>query len=120
MFSATMRLPNRTDEQRKARVDKIIQDLGISDCANTRVGSVLTRGISGGERKRTSIAFELVADPTVLFLDEPTTGLDSFTANQIVEMLSRAADEHEKTIVATIHQPSSQIYASFDRLLLLS
>ena len=84
MFSANMRLSNLTVEQRKAKVDKIIDDLGITACANTRIGNVLSRGISGGERKRTSIAYELISDPMLLFLDEPTTGLDSFTANQII------------------------------------
>jgi len=84
MFSANLRLLNHTPEQREAKVNKLIEDLGIQACRNTRIGNVLDRGISGGERKRTSIAFELVSDPTVLFLDEPTTGLDSFTANQII------------------------------------
>ena len=58
----------------------IIDDLKLNNCADTRIGNDIVRGISGGERKRTSIGYDLVADPSVLFLDEPTTGLDSFTA----------------------------------------
>lgn len=78
------------------------------------------RGISGGERKRTSIGVELIFNPPVLFLDEPTTGLDSFTAYNIIQMLSKLAKEKNSTIIATIHQPSSRIFSNFDRLLLLS
>jgi len=76
MFSANVRLPKDvSDDEREKRVKKIIQDLGLESCADTRVGTEFLRGVSGGERKRTCIGMELVLSPKILFLDEPTTGL---------------------------------------------
>ncbi len=83
------------------------------------VGGVDIKGISGGEKKRTSIAFELISDPPVLLLDEPTSGLDSLTAYVIVWYMKRLAKNQNKTIAMTIHQPSSDIYYLFDRLVFL-
>jgi len=77
------------------------------------------KGISGGERKRTSIGYELITDPNLLLCDEPTSGLDSSTALRIVEMLKKEAINHNLTVVCTIHQPSAEIFRTFDRLLLL-
>ena len=76
MFSANLRLPdNVTDAERKKRVDEVIDELSLRHCADTKVGTEFTRGISGGEKKRTCIGMELVLNPKILFLDEPTTGL---------------------------------------------
>lgn len=76
MFSANIRLPKEISySQRVARVIKIISDLGLELCADTRIGTDFERGVSGGERKRTCIGMELVLAPNMLFLDEPTTGL---------------------------------------------
>lgn len=77
------------------------------------------KGLSGGERKRTSIGYELITNPNLLLLDEPTSGLDSTTALQIVKLLKHEAKKG-MTIVCTIHQPSSDIYSQFDRLMMLS
>ena len=79
----------------------------------------MVKGISGGERKRTSIGVELITDPSLIFLDEPTTGLDSFTATSVMETL-RDLSRQGRTIVQTIHQPNSDIYEMFDRLMLLA
>ena len=68
---------------------------------NTKVGNALLRGLSGGERKRTSIGVELITDPSIILLDEPTTGLDSFTAYVIVKLLKEMANKG-KTIIFTI------------------
>jgi ATP-binding cassette subfamily G (WHITE) protein 2 len=74
-FSANLRLPQSvTCEERLRRVEKIIEQLGLTECANTRMGTESQRGVSGGERKRTCIAMEMVLSPSILFLDEPTTG----------------------------------------------
>lgn len=78
----------------------------------------MIKGVSGGERKRTSIGVELITDPSLIFLDEPTTGLDSFTAMSVVETMKELALSG-RTIVSTIHQPSSEIFDSFDRLMLM-
>lgn len=74
--------------------------------------------MSGGERKRTSIAVELISNPSVIFLDEPTSGLDSFTAYTVINVL-KLLSQQGKTVIMTIHSPSSDIYQMFDRLLLL-
>lgn len=75
MFSANVRLSNDvTNEDRRARVEQIIVDLGLQGCAETKVGTEFVRGVSGGERKRACIGMELVLAPKLLFLDEPTTG----------------------------------------------
>ena len=86
---------------------------------DTLVGGPKIKGISGGEKKRTSIAFELISDPAVLMLDEPTSGLDSLTSFVIVKYLKRLAQEQRKTIIMTIHQPNADIFSQFDKLLLL-
>jgi ATP-binding cassette subfamily G (WHITE) protein 2 len=75
VFSANLRLPQSVShKERQERVDTIIEQLGLSKCANTRMGTESERGVSGGERKRTCIAMEMVLKPKILFLDEPTTG----------------------------------------------
>ena len=101
-----------------ARTDEIITMLGLDNCKNTRVGNVLSRGVSGGERKRTSIALELLTDPSVIFLDEPTTGLDSKSALDVAAIIKMLA-ENGRTIITTIHQPSSEIMLRFDRVMCL-
>ena len=89
-FSAALRLSKEFKRQdREVRVNMIINDLGLSACADTRVGSDEVRGVSGGERKRTSIGMELITSPDVLFLDEPTTGLDATTACTVIKLLAR-------------------------------
>lgn len=118
-FSAALRLPSSiSQEEKKQKVDRLIQELGLGRVANSRVGTQLIRGISGGERKRTNIGMELIIDPSVLFLDEPTTGLDASTANSVLLLLKRMAN-HGRTIILSIHQPRYSIYRLFDSLTLL-
>lgn len=73
------------------RVDQVIDDLKLVKCQNTKIGGPLVKGVSGGERKRCSIGVELITDPSLIFLDEPTTGLDSFTAASVMEILRELA-----------------------------
>ncbi|XP_061275708.1 broad substrate specificity ATP-binding cassette transporter ABCG2 isoform X3 [Bos javanicus] len=89
-FSAALRLPTTmTSYEKNERINKVIQELGLDKVADSKVGTQFIRGVSGGERKRTSIAMELITDPSILFLDEPTTGLDSSTANAVLLLLKR-------------------------------
>ncbi|XP_042563190.1 broad substrate specificity ATP-binding cassette transporter ABCG2-like, partial [Clupea harengus] len=120
LFSANLRLPQRQNSSsaKKQRVESIIQELGLQDCADTKIGTEFLRGVSGGERKRCSIGMELITSPSLLFLDEPTTGLDSNTANSIMALLHRLS-RSGKTIIFSIHQPRYSIFRRFDQLTLL-
>uniref|UniRef100_A0A668AF73 Broad substrate specificity ATP-binding cassette transporter ABCG2 n=1 Tax=Myripristis murdjan TaxID=586833 RepID=A0A668AF73_9TELE len=118
-FSAALRLPSSVPQREKeARVNHLIRELGLTKVADSKVGTQMIRGISGGERKRTNIGMELIIDPSVLFLDEPTTGLDASTANSVLLLLKRMAS-HGRTIIMSIHQPRYSIYRLFDTLTLL-
>ncbi|XP_034451792.1 broad substrate specificity ATP-binding cassette transporter ABCG2d isoform X2 [Hippoglossus hippoglossus] len=118
-FSAALRLPSSVPQREKeARVNHLIKELGLTKVADSKVGTQMIRGISGGERKRTNIGMELIIDPSVLFLDEPTTGLDASTANSVLLLLKRMAN-HGRTIIMSIHQPRYSIYRLFDTLTLL-
>lgn len=86
----------------------------------SQIGSVHRKILSGGERKRVSIGVELISDPSLIMLDEPTSGLDSFKARSICKLLHDLARMKGKTIVATIHQPSSEAFFYFDRLILMA
>eukprot|EP00008_Paramoeba_atlantica_P007770 CAMPEP_0201489170 /NCGR_PEP_ID=MMETSP0151_2-20130828/21059_1 /ASSEMBLY_ACC=CAM_ASM_000257 /TAXON_ID=200890 /ORGANISM="Paramoeba atlantica, Strain 621/1 / CCAP 1560/9" /LENGTH=383 /DNA_ID=CAMNT_0047874663 /DNA_START=127 /DNA_END=1275 /DNA_ORIENTATION=- len=120
-YSAMLRLPNTmTKEEKLARVEEVIEELGLSHCADTKIGNSFFRGVSGGERRRCSIGMELITRPSILLLDEPTSGLDSKSSRMIIETLKRLALSSGKTILMTIHQPSSQIFQLFDKVLLLS
>ncbi|KAI0598439.1 ABC transporter [Biscogniauxia sp. FL1348] len=119
-YSANLRLPPpTTEEERMQIVEEVILELGLKDCANTRVGDSQHRGCSGGEKRRTSIGVQLLANPSILFLDEPTTGLDATSAYQLVRTLKSLANKG-RTIITTIHQPRSEIWGLFDNLVILS
>ncbi len=118
-YSSRLRLPDDySSAQIAQRVAVTMDRLGIAGQADVRIGSVLKRGISGGQRKRTSLAIELVPDPNILLLDEPTSGLSSADAERVVRILRGLADEG-KTIIVTIHQPSREVFDLFDRLVVI-
>ena len=120
LFAARLRLPsNMSAEAKEAEVDGLIRRLGLVNVADTIVGDIKRRGISGGERKRLSIGCELLGSPNLLFLDEPTSGLDSFQALRVVDALKELAADGT-TVVMSIHQPRGAIFEQFDDLLLLS
>jgi ABC-type multidrug transport system ATPase subunit len=108
-FAARLKLPG-TEEQKINRVDHLLKSLKLLKCQNTRIGGPLVKGVSGGERKRTSVGVELITDPSLIFLDEPTTGLDSFTATSVMEMLGDMARNENRTVISTIHQPNSDTF----------
>lgn len=106
-------------EDIKSHVDGTILELGLQDCADTVIGNWHLRGISGGEKKRLSIALEILTKPLLLFLDEPTSGLDSASAFFVTQTLRNIARDG-RTVISSIHQPSSEVFALFDDLFLLS
>uniref|UniRef100_A0A8C7YQ83 ATP-binding cassette, sub-family G (WHITE), member 2c n=1 Tax=Oryzias sinensis TaxID=183150 RepID=A0A8C7YQ83_9TELE len=120
LFSANLRLnpKHHSSTDKNNRVNIIINDLGLTDCADTKIGTEFLRGVSGGERKRCSIGMELITSPSLLFLDEPTTGLDSNTANCIIGLLHKLA-RRGKTVIFSIHQPRYSIFKQFDHLTLM-
>lgn len=119
-FSAKLRLPRSTPERNLTKLtNRMLRELGLTECADTVVGGPLLKGISGGERKRTSVGVELVVRPTMVFLDEPTSGLDSFSAVQLCQVLKKVANAGA-SVLFTIHQPASEIFNSFDRLILMN
>ena len=108
------------DAEITATAEALMRRLGLAKVADARVGGGRARGLSGGERKRLSIACELVGSPAVLFADEPTSGLDSFQAERVVAALSELAKAEGRTVVASVHQPRSSAFALFDDLVLLA
>ncbi|CAN6626792.1 hypothetical protein TRVA0_011S00474 [Trichomonascus vanleenenianus] len=119
-YSAYLRLPDHMSRsQKRARADEIILKMGLRDCADTMIGDEFLKGISGGEKRRVTICVQLLNDPKVLLLDEPTSGLDSFTAASILQVLSALAAEG-RTVICTIHQPRSDLFAHFGNILLLA
>jgi len=120
LFSALLRLPEKVSKQEKLdKVDTIIEQLGLTKVKHSRIGREQQRGVSGGERKRVSIGVELISSPSILFLDEPTSGLDSSTALSIVSLLKNLAIDDNMIVISSIHQPRSNIFQLFDRLVLL-
>jgi ABC-type multidrug transport system ATPase subunit len=118
-YAAELRLPNGVPKQeREALVSNIILELGLKDCANTMVGDSMHKGLSGGEKRRLSIGIQLLANPSLLFLDEPTTGLDAHSAYLLVQTCRRLAHKG-RTLVMSIHQPRSDIFFLFDSIVLL-
>jgi len=120
VFAASLRLPEGTSAAaRDARVDEVVRSLGLGGALQTRVGGELSRGISGGERKRLSLGIELITPASILLLDEPSSGLDAFNAMNVMSSL-KALCSSGRTVVVTIHQPRSGIMRQFDAIQLLS
>jgi ABC-type multidrug transport system ATPase subunit len=99
-------------------VEKVITQLGLSEIRNLKVGSPLQKTISGGQRKRVNIGLELIREPTILFVDEPTSGLSSRDSENIMDLLKELS-LRGKMIFVVLHQPSSDIFKMFDTLLIL-
>ncbi|ELU05928.1 hypothetical protein CAPTEDRAFT_106482 [Capitella teleta] len=119
MFSANLRISDSVPTKvRKEKVEETIKELGLQKCADSKIGTEFIRGVSGGERKRTNIGMELVISPPVLFLDEPTTGLDASTSNSVMRLLQNLS-RRGRTIIFSIHQPRFSIFKTFDHMMLL-
>ena len=120
-FSARLSLASSiTKRERLARVDDLLRAFGLADQAHTLIGTPLRKGISGGQKRRASVAAQIITEPKILFLDEPTSGLDSSASYEIIAHLRSVARRYNLLVVASIHQPSTSTFRLFDKLLLLS
>lgn len=119
-YAAGLRLPVwMSNEEKKQRAESVLVKLGLKDCADNLIGNELVKGISGGEKRRVTIAVQVLTDPRVLLLDEPTSGLDAFTASSIIDVLRGLAEEG-RTLILTIHQSRSDLWNHFGNVLLLA
>ncbi len=117
-YNAKLCFGNLSDAEISKIVDELLSDLGLYEPRNLKVGSPLDKKISGGQRKRLNIALELIREPSVLFVDEPTSGLSSRDSENIMDLLKELALKG-KLVFVVIHQPSSDIFKMFDKLLIL-
>lgn len=117
-FNAKLCFSELSETQIKKKVLDLLSDIGLSEVKHLKVGSPLEKTISGGQRKRLNIALELIREPAVMFVDEPTSGLSSRDSENIMDMLKELALKG-KLIFVVIHQPSSDIFKMFDKLLIL-
>ncbi len=117
-FNARLCFGDYNEEQLEQTVDKVLYDLELYEIRDLQVGDVLNKKVSGGQRKRLNIGLELMREPIVLFVDEPTSGLSSFDSEKVMNLL-RNQSLMGKLIFAIIHQPSSDIIKMFDRLWIL-
>lgn len=101
------------------RVERVVDEMGLRVCQSTLVGDMFFKGISGGQKRRLSIAMELLSNPSILLLDEPTSGLDSASTFNVMEFIVKLCHEG-KTVICTIHQPSSLVYDMFTNVMVLS
>nr|XP_057914046.1 ATP-binding cassette sub-family G member 5 [Doryrhamphus excisus]XP_057914047.1 ATP-binding cassette sub-family G member 5 [Doryrhamphus excisus] len=118
-YTAQLALKNYSANAIHKKVSAVMAELSLSHVAHSVIGGRIFPGISGGERRRVSIASQLLQDPRVILLDEPTTGLDSMTANQIVVLLAELA-RRNRIVVVTIHQPRSELFRLFSRIAVMS
>jgi ABC-type multidrug transport system ATPase subunit len=109
---------SKTDTEIAEMVEEMLSTLGLTETRNLKVGNPLQKTISGGQRKRLNIALELIREPAVLFVDEPTSGLSSRDSENIMDLLKELSLKG-KLIFVVIHQPSSDIFKMFDKLIVL-
>jgi ABC-type multidrug transport system ATPase subunit len=119
-YTARLRLPeDTTRDEVRARVDRVIADLGLEGCRKVRIGDPVKRGISGGQRKRVNLAQELITEPACLFLDEPLSGLDPSTAVEVTEVLADAARSGRSVILTTHNVESPRTFDVLGLVLLI-
>ncbi|XP_010030453.2 LOW QUALITY PROTEIN: ABC transporter G family member 1 [Eucalyptus grandis] len=120
-YSAQLQLPeSMSNSEKKERAEATIREMGLQDARDTRIGGGSTKGLSGGPKRRVSICIEILTRPMLLFLDEPTSGLDSAASYHVMNRIAKLASHDQRTVIASIHQPSSEVFELFHNLCLLS
>ncbi len=117
-YNAKLCFADFNEEQLHKRVMEVLENLGLDQRKDLRVGNPLDKTISGGQRKRLNIALELIREPAILFLDEPTSGLSSRDSENVIDLLKELSLKG-KLIFVVIHQPSSDIYKMFDKMIIM-
>ena len=117
-YNAKLCFGNLTDDEIAKKCHSLLADLGLTETKDLKVGSPLEKTISGGQRKRLNIGLELIREPSVLYVDEPTSGLSSRDSENIMDLLKELSLKG-KLIFVVIHQPSSDIFKMFDKLKIL-
>lgn len=117
-YNAKLCFKDKAEDELRKLTASTLQSIGLFECKDLKVGSVLEKTISGGQRKRLNIALELIREPSVLFVDEPTSGLSSRDSENIMDLLKELT-LRGKLIFVVIHQPSSDIFKMFDKLFIL-
>jgi len=117
-FNAKLCFDGMQEDELVKLVNKVLSDLDLYESRNLTVGTPLNKFISGGQRKRLNIALELIREPSVLFVDEPTSGLSSMDSEMVMVLLKEQAMKG-KLVIINIHQPSSDIYKMFDKVLFM-
>lgn len=117
-YNAKLCFAQLKEEEIHKLVMKVLEDLGLEQRKDLKVGGVLDKQISGGQRKRLNIALELIREPAILFLDEPTSGLSSRDSENVIDLLKELSLKG-KLIFVVIHQPSSDIYKMFDKMVIM-
>ena len=117
-YNAKLCFADYSEEQLQKRVLEVLENLGLDQRKDLRVGNPLDKTISGGQRKRLNIALELIREPAILFLDEPTSGLSSRDSENVIDLLKELSLKG-KLIFVVIHQPSSDIYKMFDKMIIM-
>ena len=112
--------PDLAKAARDAAIDDILDTLGLTDSQTIKAGNQFFRGLSGGLKRRLSIGVALAKQPLVLYLDEPTTGVDSASAAMIMTFLKQIASKREIAVLCTIHQPPASVFNGFDNALILA
>lgn len=117
-FNAKLCLDNYNEEKLNEVVDQVLQDLDLFEIRDLKVGKPLNKVISGGQRKRVNIGLELIREPSILFVDEPTSGLSSVDSEMVMNLLREQVFKG-KLVIVNIHQPSSTLYKMFDRIIFM-
>ncbi len=117
-YNAKLCFKDLSEKEIDERVMSTLDSLGLDHIHHLKVGSVLNKKISGGQRKRLNIALELIREPAVMFVDEPTSGLSSKDSQNVIDLLKELSLKG-KLIFVVIHQPSADIYKTFDKMIIL-
>ncbi|KAF2105736.1 ATP-binding cassette transporter-like protein [Lophiotrema nucula] len=120
-FATQLSLPSSiTKAARILRIENLIASFGLQGQRDTLIGTPIRKGVSGGQKRRVSVASQLITSPSILFLDEPTSGLDSAASFEVINFVRDIAKKYKILVIASIHQPSTTTFELFDKLLLMS